>query len=213
MKKILFAFLLFAGQLSAQSDTTVVVFSLDTIRIDSFFLVHRDSHFSASALRPDIHQTSSFFSDTAAFSAYIASVSTEYNALISQAAALNRAKLEWNYRFERLKCLRDSVFYGLSCSGVGARMVAAPPIGFYSTRDTIDTNVFKLEIYPEKPGFWAIYSQEAKFKYVTTIEEIGTDALLLYPNGAEGRYISDLFNFEEKKRKQSKKATPKKKKQ
>lgn len=187
MKKILFAFLLFAGQLAAQTDTTVVVFSLDTIRIDSFFLVHRDSHFSASTLRPAIHQTSTFFADTAAFSAYIAAVGTEYNALIAQAQALNRAKLEWNYRYERLKCLRDSVFYGASCSGVGARMVAAPP--------------------PEEQlfGFWVAYPSTAEVQYVYMIEDIKNDAVLLYPNG-----ISATFK---KPKAAPKKATPKKKKQ
>lgn len=142
MKKILFALLLASTGASAQTDTFIVAFALDTFRIDSFFLVQRDSSFSATERRAVITERSLFFQDTSEFSTHIALVQGEYVNLAAQRTALSLRYDELGYRVARLQCLRDSVFYGGACSGIGARMMAMPP---------------PEDLQPEQEGFWVLY--------------------------------------------------------
>lgn len=111
----------------AQTDTTEYVFGLDVIRTDSFFLNSTSIQKSTIEPRPVEFLTPKLFRDTAEFSAYINGVALEFDAIAAQYVALSNRKAAVYYHVERLKCLRDSVFYGLPCSGVGARMLALPP--------------------------------------------------------------------------------------
>lgn len=128
MKYLLFFAALFLSlSVTAQIDTTEYVFALDVIRTDSFYLNSTTVQRSTIEPRPVELQTPKLFRDTAEFTAYINSVSLEFNAISAQYQALSLRKAQVNYHVERLKCLRDSVFYGRPCSGVGARMFALPP--------------------------------------------------------------------------------------
>jgi hypothetical protein len=122
----LFLLLLFWPCFS-QTDTTQYVFALDVIRTDSFFLNSTTIQRSSIEPRPMETLTPRLFRDTSEFSQYIRMVELEYNAISAQYAQLNNRKAQVAYHAERLKCLRDSVFYGIPCSGIGARMLAAPP--------------------------------------------------------------------------------------
>lgn len=187
MRTTILAFFLFTASLSAQTDTFIVTFALDTFGIDSFFLVQRDSSFSATERRAVITERSLFFQDTAELSAHISLIQSEYTNLAAQRTVLSSRYGELAYRIARLQCLRDSVFTGAACSGIGARMVAAPP--------------------PEEagpPGFWVVYPSTAEVQYVYGIEEIKRDAVMLYPSG-----VSATFK---KPKAAHKKTTPKKKK-
>lgn len=170
MKKILFALLLASTGASAQTDTFIVAFALDTFGIDSFFLVQRDSSFSATERRAVVTERSLFFQDTSELSNYIASVEGEYTNLAAQRTALSSRYSELGYRIARLQCLRDSVFTGAACSGIGARMVAAPPPEY---------------LPPEPEGFWVVYPDGA-FDWVTGIEQAKRSGTILYRNGVTG---------------------------
>lgn len=169
---IIFILGLLPALVLGQTDTHVVAFALDTFGIDSFFLVARDTAYTATDKRPFSCATSTFFSDTAAFSAHIATVYTEYDALVAQAQALARRKAEWDYRYQRLVCLRDSVFYGASCSGIGARLAIAP------------TQPDGLTI----GGFWVVYPVTSAAQYVHSMDDVTADAILLYENGVQAKY-------------------------
>lgn len=128
MKYLLFFATLFSlVPATAQVDTTEYVFGLNVIRTDSFFLNSTTVQRSSIEPRPVELLTPKLFRDTAEFTAYINTVALEFNALAAQYIALSNRKAGVFYHVERLKCLRDSVFYGLPCSGVGARMLAPPP--------------------------------------------------------------------------------------
>lgn len=127
-------------------DSATYTFRLDTFGIDSFFLVEITT-IPQSGL-PRVIQTEYpiYMTDTAQLSQYITSMDAEYNAISAQAAELAKRKAAWDYRKQRVTCLRDSVFYGASCTGVGSRMVKAPPpeAGF-----TVQENPW---------GFWVLYT-------------------------------------------------------
>lgn len=148
MKKILHTFcLLFLPLIAFGQDSATYTFRLDTFGIDSFFLVEVTTIPQSGLPRAIETEYPIYMTDTAQLSAYILSMNAEYDALVSQATDLSNRKGAWAYRYARVQCLRDSVFYGASCSGIGSRMVKAPP----PTGDRI-TQV-------ESPdGFWVQYT-------------------------------------------------------
>lgn len=129
MHKLLFILLLvFAGiEAWPQTDTVITRYHLDTLRVDSFYLVRIDSVFTASSPRPQVQITQTLFSDTFALRQFIMNERAIFTQIdvqrIELAKVFNRAK----YLTARLECLIDSVFHGASCTDIGARSVRLPP--------------------------------------------------------------------------------------
>lgn len=151
-------------------DSATYTFRLDTFGIDSFFLVEVTTIPQAGLPRAIETEYPIYMTDTAQLSAYIVSMDAEYEAISAQASELAKRKAAWDYRHQRVMCLRDSVFYGASCTGVGARMVKAPPTE-------------QAEIGP--PGFWVVYPSGG-FDWVTGIEQAKQSGTILYRNGTTG---------------------------
>lgn len=145
MKKILFLLFLMPLALFSQ-DSTTYTFRLDTFGVDSLFLVETVSTPQPGKPRPIETEYPTFFSDTAQLTAHIASMLSEYDVLTAQVTEISRRKAAWDYRYNRVLCLRDSVFYGASCTGVGSRTVKAPPTG---------GNITLIE---NPGGFWVQYT-------------------------------------------------------
>lgn len=136
MKRIFYLFLLslLPKLASAQLDSAIIVFELDTptvryyldtVRHDSFFLIEQTS-IPGSTPRPSIIYTPTYFSDTMAFNQYIDAVIEQRKQLTAQIAAIRQQRDVFAYRIARLKYLRDSIFRGVT--GVPeVRSVAPPP--------------------------------------------------------------------------------------
>ena len=165
------AFLLLPFFASAQSpDSLEMRFALDTFGVDSFFLVETVYQPNPGAPRPYESVSNILFRDTADFSAYLVAVQNEVSAIDAQKLAIGDQYAAWNYKISRLTCLRDSVFYGVSCTGIGARMVTMPP--------------------PEEPeyvGFWVVYPR-GRAEWVGKLEDIESDAVILHPNGVQSAF-------------------------
>lgn len=168
-------------------DSATYTFELDTFGLDSFFLIERISTPQAGLPRAVETEYPIYMTDTAQLTAYIVSLRAEYDAITAQAAELAKRKSAWDYRYNRVICLRDSVFYGASCTGVGSRMVKAPPV---------ETSA------AEPQGFWVVYPTGG-FDWITGVEQARESGTILYRNGATG---------ELKKPKAKKVTKPKKKK-
>jgi len=136
MKKNFYLFLLafLPKMASAQLDTAIIVFELDTptvryyldtIRIDSFFLLEQTS-IPGGGPRPAVIYTPTFFTDTTAFNQYIDAIRDQVAQLGVQFTALKLQREVFGYRIARLEYLRDSIFRGVT--GVPeVRSVAQPP--------------------------------------------------------------------------------------
>lgn len=154
-------------------DSATYTFRLDTFGIDSFFLVEVTTIPQAGLPRAIQTEYPIYMTDTAQLSQYILAMQAEYNALVAQAADLSKRKEAWNYRHARVVCLRDSVFYGLSCgASIGSRMVKGPPVEFEE---------------PEPPGFWVVYPSGG-FDWVTGIEQAKSSGTILYRNGITAKF-------------------------
>lgn len=129
MHKLLFILLLvFAGiEAWPQTDTVITRYYLDTLRVDSFYLVRIDSVFTASSPRPQVQITQTLFSDTFALRQFIMNERAIFAQIDAQRLELAKVFNRANYLTARLECLIDSVFHGASCSGIGARSVRLPP--------------------------------------------------------------------------------------
>jgi hypothetical protein len=136
MKRIFYLFLLaFLPKIAAgQVDTAIIVFELDTptvryyldtIRIDSFFLLEQTST-PGGGPRPSVLYSPTYFTDTTAFNQYIDAMYDQVAQLSVQFAALKLQRDVFAYRILRLEYLRDSIFRGVT--GVPeVRSVAPPP--------------------------------------------------------------------------------------
>jgi len=184
MRKLLFAIML---PLSAfGQDSATHTFRLDTFGIDSFFLVEIYTQPQGGQPRAIETEYPIYMTDTAQLSSYILSMQAEYAAISAQGLELAKRKSAWDYRYQRVICLRDSVFYGASCTGVGSRMVKAPPVESSMVHDTIDTRVKAyVEVYPGPQGFWVVYPTGG-FDWITGIEQAKQNGTILYGNGATG---------------------------
>lgn len=109
-----------------QTDTIITRYHIDKLRLDSFYLVRVDSVFSMNSLRPQVYITNALFLDTTAFRQFILGERQIFAQMDAQRIELAKAYERAKYLTNRLECLMDSVFYGLSCTGVGSR-VASPP--------------------------------------------------------------------------------------
>lgn len=174
MKKILFALLLaLSGTIQAQ-DSIIYTYSLDTFGIDSFFLVETVSTPQFGLPRPSETSTPIYFRDTSELTAFINVLRADSAAIQRQYEALSAQKYAWYYKIERLECLRDSVFLGISCgTSIGARMVTAPPPEAHEQS--------------EPPGYWIIYTG-GKRAYIRRDEEPAASGVILNHDGTTTRY-------------------------
>jgi hypothetical protein len=186
MRHILFS-ILFLPLCAFGQDSATYTFRLDTFGIDSFFLVEVRSQPQTGLPRAIETEYPIYMTDTAQLSAYIVSMRAEYDAITAQVAELSKRKAAWDYRYNRVICLRDSVFYGASCTGIGSRMVKASPVESKTV---------------EPAGFWVVYPSGG-FDWITGVEQAKQSGTILYRNGVTG---------ELKKPKAKKTAQPKKKK-
>ena len=186
MRKILFA-IMFLPLSAFGQDSATYTFRLDTFGLDSFFLVEVYTQPQAGLPRAIETEYPIYMTDTAQLSAYITSMEAEYDAITAQASELVKRKAAWDYRHQRVICLRDSVFYGRSCgTGIGSRMVTAPPVEAQAV---------------EPAGFWVVYPTGG-FDWITGVEQAKQSGTILYRNGVTG---------ELKKPKAKKSTKPKKK--
>lgn len=184
MKKLLFAIML--PLCAFGQDNATHTFRLDTFGVDSFFLVEIYTQPQGGQPRAIETEYPIYMTDTAQLSSYILSMQAEYAAISAQGLELAKRKAAWDYRYQRVICLRDSVFYGASCTGVGSRMVKAPPVESSMVHDTIDTRVKAyVEVYPGPQGFWVVYPTGG-FDWITGIEQAKQNGTILYRNGATG---------------------------
>lgn len=161
MKKILHIFCtLFLPILAFGQDSATYTFRLDTFGIDSFFLVEVTTIPQAGLPRAIETEYPIYMTDTVQLSAYIISMNAEYDALVAQAADLSKRKEAWAYRHARVQCLRDSVFYGASCTGVGSRTVTFPP--------PTGGNLTQIE---NPGGFWVLYTG-GTVEWVESIDKV-----------------------------------------
>lgn len=114
---------------NAQRDTVVSVFHLDYIRPDSFYLEITDSIFSASEKRPSIARRYVFFNDTSELRNYINVAKLDFDAIDKRRLELAKQFHRVEYTVKRMECLMDSVVYGGTCTGIGARAMPRPPVG------------------------------------------------------------------------------------
>lgn len=184
MRKLLFAIML--PLYAFGQDSATHTFRLDTFGIDSFFLVEIYTQPQGGQPRAIETEYPIYMTDTAQLTAYIVSLRAEYDAITAQAAELAKRKSAWDYRYNRVICLRDSVFYGASCTGVGSRMVKAPPVESSAA---------------DAQGFWVVYPTGG-FDWITGVEQAKQSGTILYRNGITG---------ELKKPKAKKTTKPKKK--
>lgn len=210
MRKLLFAIML--PLYAFGQDSATHTFRLDTFGIDSFFLVEIYTQPQGGQPRAIETEYPIYMTDTSQLSSYILSMQAEYAAISAQGLELAKRKAAWDYRYNRVICLRDSVFYGASCTGVGSRMAKAPPVESSTVLDSMDTRikylVVELEqegyivIDQETQGFWVVYPTGG-FDWITGVEQAKQSGTILYRNGATG----------ELKKPKAKKTTTKKKKQ
>lgn len=145
MKKLFLAILVVLPTLArSQTDTAIIIFpldtnavsyNLDTLSLDSFFLVEVNTIKRSGTPRPLVTYNPIYFSDTLAFNGYIDALLVEYDGLVKQFEELERQKNVWGYKYSRIVYLRDSVFNGYT--GGGPKM-AAKPLEFQTT--TTDPN-------------------------------------------------------------------------
>ncbi len=199
MRKLFFAIML--PLYAFGQDSATHTFRLDTFGVDSFFLVEIYTQPQGGQPRAIETEYPIYMTDTAQLSSYILSMQTEYAAISAQGLELAKRKAAWDYRYNRVICLRDSVFYGASCTGIGSRMVKAPPVESSMVHDTMDTRLKYLAIDPEPQGFWVVYPNGG-FDWITGVEQARESGTILYRNGATG---------ELKKPKAKKTTKPKKK--
>lgn len=185
MRKLLFAVML--PLYAFGQDSATHTFRLDTFGIDSFFLVEIYTQPQGGQPRAIETEYPIYMTDTAQLSSYILSMQAEYAAISAQGLELAKRKAAWDYRYNRVICLRDSVFYGASCTGIGSRMVKAPPVESSAA---------------EPQGFWVVY-QTGGFDWITGVEQAKQSGTILYRNGATGVLTKP----------KAKKTTTKKKKQ
>lgn len=173
MKNLLFSIVfLFSAALSAQ-DTIRYTYSLDTFGIDSFFLVETVNSPILGLPRGNEATTPYYFTDTAQFNTFINLLKGDSANIEQQFKSLSDYRYAWSYKISRLECLRDSVFLGLSCSGlIGSRMVTAPqPVE---------------EMQPEY-GYWIIYTS-GKRAYIPPDQEPASNGTILNKDGTTTRY-------------------------
>ena len=164
--RYLFILLFFPVCLSAQESAKSVQYSVDSIRIDSFYLIEKT--ISTGTARPDTAIRYTLFSDTTAFRKYI---NLQKRVAKGRKNEWQHIKLEWDSLDARVGRLED---------------LAAEKFAFTFG------NSNRAAPAPETPqaGFWVMYPVRgnARTEYVTSIEQIKSDAIVLRQNGTTFEY-------------------------
>lgn len=148
-KRTIFLLLLFAFRLSAQ-DTRTIVFALDTLRIDSFFLVETSTYQASAAQRPIVTETPTYFTDTIAFNLYIEAKKQRLTDLENQKTQIGVEWLEVTDQVTDLENLRDSVFRGMT--GFGFLRQSQPLPSSFNWSTFSKSNATSWLIYQSKKG-------------------------------------------------------------
>ena len=162
MKQLLFAFLLFAGNISAQK---AVKYDIDFIAADSFYLVERAV--SGAKARPDTLNTHTLFTDTAAYKLYVEQLARDLRRTEKEYTRLKAEADSLDSRVKRLTQLGKNRLgiEGLSKPGKDNRNATAPTLEAVT-------------------GFWVLYpTKSAKVEFVTDPAKIKKNALILRPDG------------------------------
>jgi hypothetical protein len=189
MKKITtFLFLFYSFCLSAQ-DTRTIEFALDTLRIDSFFLIETTTFQAANAQRPVVTETPVYFSDTTAFNNYI---EAKGQRLVDLERQKDQIGVEWQEVAEQvlaMENLRDSVFRGET--GFGFLRQSQPAPGFFNLSTFSKPNATS----------WLIYESPKGAKYGTFFEPFNPDL----PAKFDGYVLKPDGTFERIRKNQKKK--------
>lgn len=162
MRQLLFAFLLFAGNISAQK---AVKYDIDFISADSFYLVERAV--LGTKARPDTLNTHTLFTDTAAYKLYVDQLDRDLRRAEKEYTRLKAEADSLDSRVKRLTQLGKNRLgiEGLSKPGKDNRNTTAP------TPEAV-------------AGFWVLYpTKSAKVEFVTDAAKIKKNALILRPDG------------------------------
>lgn len=125
LTKFLFLFLAFNA---GAQDITDVVFDLDTLSIDSFFLVESKTFTADGSARSETHETPVFFSDTMAFNLYIDARKQRLADLLKQRNQIATEYIEVDAQITDLETLRDSVFRGVTFGGFIRQLQPEPAL-------------------------------------------------------------------------------------
>lgn len=163
------------GQESAKS----VVYTIDSLKIDSFYLVERI--FSTTGTRPDTLVKYTLFRDTTEFRKYI---NLQKRVAKNRKTDFQFLKLEFDSLDSRAGRLEDlgSSKFGFQFGNKSNKSVEQPP--------------------EEAPGFWVIYPVKGKASavYVTKLEQIEYDAIILNPNGTTMQFKKPVKPGSKKKK-------------
>ena len=162
MRQLLFLFLFFAGNISAQK---AVKYDIDFIAADSFYLVERAV--SGAKARPDTLNTHTLFTDTAAYKLYVEQLDRDLRRAEKEYTRLKAEADSLDSRVKRLTQLGKNRLgiEGLSTPGKDTRNTTAP------TPEAV-------------AGFWVLYpTKSAKVEFVTKEKKKKKNALILRPDG------------------------------
>lgn len=128
-------------------DSTSLTFALDTLRVDSFFLVETTTFKAQGAKRSETYERPVYFTDTTAFNLYI---EAKKQRLVDLEAAKNQVATEYTEVSDQvtaLETLRDSVFRGVT--GAFIRQIQPAP--------DLNPSTFSKSRSTSEPLTWYIY--------------------------------------------------------
>lgn len=157
---IIALYLLPAVSFSQQAGKSVT-YSIDSIRIDSFYLVERTE--VKGDKRPAVITTNTFFRDTTALRLYVEGQQALAAQALSQAAYYKAEADSIDSRVKRIDALRKKVFKIKDAK----REVTQPG-------DTLEA----------KAGFWVVYAVKGtRIEYVESIDQVQETATALKGDG------------------------------
>lgn len=163
MKQTFFLPVLFPVFLFGQTIDKPVIYKIDRLKSDSFYLAEFYYGSDTNKTRQDTLLVYTLFVDTSDFRAYINDLSRDARRLERQYLP---AKIQYDSisnRVDRLKHLALESFGMSVAGGVSSRSMPAP-------------------IIPQ-PGFWVLYPPDSRAEYIFSIDKIRGDALILNHNG------------------------------
>jgi hypothetical protein len=146
-----FFLLLFVLKISAQ-DTTNLSFALDTLRVDSFFLLETTTFKANGAKRSETYERPVFFSDTIAFNLYIESRKQRLVDLEKQKDQIGVEYTQVSEQITALENLRDSVFRGMTGFGFLRQLQPAPELKSTKPPKFSETTATSWYIYEDPKG-------------------------------------------------------------
>lgn len=188
--KFLTGLLFFLSSLAVSAqDVTDLTFALDTLSVDSFFLIETTTFQAANAQRPTVFERPIYFSDTTAFNLYILSKAQRLTDLENQKAQIGVEYNEVTAQLTELENLRDSVFRG--ATGFGFLRQLQP---MNSTPSTFSKSS------PTSPTSWFIYNDPKGSEFGTWFVPYNPDL----PKKFDGYILKPDGTFEQVKKKRPK---------